>query len=84
MRARLEWSQSELARFLCVADSTVARWESGERKATGPIAEVIYALDLASKVSANNVERLKRLAKDGETFRSMLKKFFDQAFEGVS
>jgi transcriptional regulator with XRE-family HTH domain len=72
LRARLEWSQTELARFLCVADSSVARWESGEREPTGAGGADLRALEAVTlKSTPKGLAAIKEAAARGKTIRSL-------------
>ncbi len=82
LRARLGWSQVDMARFLGMSESSLQRWESGTCKPTGAVSELLNAINLASRNDAN-AAHLKELAANGETFRTLLRKFFIQALGGT-
>lgn len=77
LRNKLGWSQSELARFLGVADATVNRWEQGKRAATGPSGQALEAVsDVAA--TADGVRRLQDAARRGDTMRSLLRRALEK------
>ncbi|MBF0478930.1 MAG: helix-turn-helix domain-containing protein [Candidatus Omnitrophica bacterium] len=45
MRRRFKLSQAALARFLNVSNSTVQKWEIGEKHPSGPAEKLLYLLD---------------------------------------
>jgi len=76
LRDRLGWSQTELARFLCVADTTVARWEAqgdNARHMTGHPRELFQALEHATR-DREGLERVRESASSGATMRTLLRK----------
>lgn len=77
LRSRLGWSQSQLAKFLSVADSTVARWDVGDRRPTGTAGELVFALQLATDKPVG-VERLKKAEAAGETLRSLIRRWLTE------
>lgn len=51
LRGQMDKTQAELAAFLRVDDQTVARWEKGKAKLSGPADIALRALFLASEVA---------------------------------
>src|SRR4051812_32681305 len=48
LRSRLQLSQAEFARMLCVSVRTVQNWEQGRRSPTGPAAALLRIIDKES------------------------------------
>ena len=82
LRKRLAWSQTDMARFLCVADSTIARWEAGDRVPTGRTGDDLAALERAAATTANPslVRAIKDAASRGETIKTLTQR----ALEGLA
>lgn len=76
LRTRLSWSQTDLARFLGVADSTVARWEAtgdkDRREPTGRTADDLSDLDrVTAAATPATLKAIKEAAERGETIRTL-------------
>lgn len=73
LRATLGWSQTDLARFLVVADSTIARWESGDRTPTGRSGDDLEALGrVLDGATTEKVQAVKDAASRGETVKTLV------------
>ena len=81
LRTRLAWSQSDLAKFMCIADSTVARWEAGDRIPTGRTGDDLASLDnVTTRATPALLKAFTDAARRGETVRSLMTK----ALEGMT
>lgn len=58
IRLKLNCSQEQIARLLCVSFATVNRWERGRSMPAGTVAEVYRALAIALKGGSTPVEIL--------------------------
>jgi len=63
VRRHLDETQARFARRLGVDPVTVARWETGQRRCTGPYAEAVLALAPAPALESETVSALAQLAR---------------------
>lgn len=79
LRGRMGWSQTELARFLCVADATISRWEGGDRVPTGRTGDDLGVLDrVSSSATPALLKAIKDAAQRGETIKTLTQRAIEQ------
>lgn len=81
LRAKLQWSQNDLAHFLRVADTTVNRWETGAREPTGRLKDDLHTLAAIVHTSERATEAIQAAARRGETIRTLVVKALERLGE---